>query len=120
MTTLTLPLDEELAARLRAVAEARGQDPNQYAVAALAQAVDRDAAEQRQRDEAQAVLNGPFHPFNADAIYWKYAERHGLPDLSELSPEQLAEQAEEIIARMDPAARAEMERQGLLRPTRRG
>ena len=112
MTTLTI--DDDLAARLRAVAAARGEDLNQYAVAALAQAVERDAAEEAARAEARAILNGPFHPFDPDAIYQKYAKQYGLPDLSHLSDEELAEQAEEIIARMDPSVRAEMERQGLL------
>lgn len=34
--------DAELEARLRAVAEARGEDPNRYAVAVLAEALERD------------------------------------------------------------------------------
>lgn len=112
MTTLTI--DDDLEARLRAVAVARGEEPNQYALAALARVVDRDAAEEAARAEARAILNGPFHPFDPDAIYQKYANKYGLPDLSHLSDEELAEQAEEIIARMDPSVRAEMERQGLL------
>ena len=112
MTTLTIPVDDDLAARLRAVAAARGEDLNQYAVAALAEAADRDAAEEAARAEARAILNGPFHDFAKSAEEMR--RKYNLPDLSHLSAEELAEQAEESIARMDPAVRVEMERQGLL------
>lgn len=39
---MTIALDPELEARVRAAAEARGADPNRYAVALLTQALERD------------------------------------------------------------------------------
>jgi len=37
---MTITIDAELEARLRAVAEARGEDPNRYAVAILTEALE--------------------------------------------------------------------------------
>jgi len=117
MSINTLELPDDLAEQLRALAAARGEDWNHFAIAVLAQSVKSAPAaseEQRARAEARAVLNGPFHPFDPDANYKKYAAKYGLPDLSHLSDEELSAQADEAVARMDPAARAQLEREGLL------
>jgi len=113
---MPLNLPSDLEARLRVAAEARGEEYNRYAIAVLADALARDAAAteawERARAESQAILNGPFHPLGKSAAALR--EKYGLADLSHLSREELAAQADEIIERMDPAVRAEMEREGLL------
>ncbi len=113
---MPLNLPSDLEARLRVAAEARGEDFNHFAVAVLADALARDAAAteawERARAEAQAILNGPFHPLGKSTAALR--DKYGLADLSHLSREELAAQADELIERMDPAVRAEMEREGLL------
>jgi len=59
-------------------------------------------------------LNGPSRPFDAEATYQRYKEKHGLPDLSHLAGEELIEDTERLIAAMPPEKRAAMEREGLL------
>ena len=115
MSVNTLELPADLAEQLRAAAAARGEEWNRFAVAMLAEAVKAAPAaseEQRARAEAQAILNGPFHPLGKSTAALR--EKYGLADLSHLSREELAAQADDLIERMDPAVRAEMEREGLL------
>ena len=115
--TITLDSSPEQEEKLRTLAMARGQDPNRYAAAVLVAQLERDAEQwERARAEAQAILNGPFHPFDPAADRRRIKEKYGveLEDLSHLSREELADRAEETIARMDPAVRAELEREGLL------
>jgi hypothetical protein len=117
---MPLNLPSDLEARLRVAAEARGEEYNRYAVAVLADALARDAAAteawERARAEAQAILNGPFRPFDPAADRKRMKEKYGieLEDLSHLSREELAAQADELVEHMKPAVRAEMEREGLL------
>ena len=56
----------------------------------------------------RALLTGPRHRFDLEAMRAKY----GLP--AGRTTEEIASAAEEAIARMDQATRAEMARQGLL------
>ena len=117
MKTLTISLDDALAAQLAQAAHARGQDPNSYAVAVLADALARDQGVETERhaavrSEAQGILNGPFH--DAATSFERVHRKHNISDLSRLSADELAGEAERILAEMEPATRARMEREGLL------
>jgi predicted transcriptional regulator len=111
--TITLDLSPEQEERLRALATARGQDPNHYAAAAVVAQLDRDAQQwERARAEAQAILNGPARPqAEVEAVI---RAKYGMPDLSHLSRAEIAALAEAALARVDPEKIAEAERQGWL------
>ena len=107
MTTVTL--DDALQARIRAVAAP--EEDFQAFIAAAAQDLiahrERQAQErQAARAEAQALLNGPSRPFDAEATYRRYKERYDLPDLSHLSGEALIADTERLIAALPPEKRA--------------
>ena len=108
MTTVTL--DDALQARIRAVAAP--EEDFQTFIAAAAQ--EMIARRERRAAEAQAILNGPHHPFDPDAVQRKYQEAYGLSDLSRLSGEALVEEAERLIAAMPAEKRIAMEKAGLL------
>jgi hypothetical protein len=124
--TFLIDLEPETAAQLRALAAARGEDPNHYAAAALAEAVNRDleralaeaearvrALDERDKDnEGQALLTGPARPL--EESFAATRAKYGIPDLSHLSREELAEQAEAILAALPPEKIAEAERLGLI------
>lgn len=99
MTPPNITIDDTLLERLRVAAAAHGQDVNQYATALIAAGIERENTSRL---------------FDAGAIYNDYAAKYDLPDLSHLSPEQLDDDTDRIVAVLDPARRAEMERQGLL------
>jgi hypothetical protein len=117
---LTIELPVSVVSALRAEAEAQGRDissvaadrlTNSYAVATneplgLTALGDPDVT--------HAALHGPARRFNPAVIRKEYQEKYGVPDLSHLSREELAEQADEIIAQMEPSKRANMERLGLI------
>jgi hypothetical protein len=106
MTTVTL--DDALQARIRAVA-APEEDLQTFIAAAAQEMI---ARRERRAAQAQAILNGPRRPqADADA---DFRRRHNLPDYAPVPPDDLADDAERIIAGMDPKVREEMERQGLL------
>ena len=115
MTTITL--DDALQARIRAAC-APEEDVQDFIAAAAQDLIarrERQArAQQTARAEAQAILNGPSRPFDAEATYRRYKEKYGLPDLSHLAGEELIEDTERLIAAMPPEKRAAMEREGLL------
>lgn len=108
MTTVTL--DDALQARIRAVAAP--EEDFQTFIAAAAQ--EMIARRERRAAEAQAILNGPNHPFDPDAVQRKYQEAYGLSDLSHLSGEMLVEDTERLIAAMPAEKRLAMEKAGLL------
>lgn len=115
---MPLDLPPDLEAKLRVVAEARGEDYNHFAVAVLADALAHDAAATQvwERAEAQAILNGPFHPFDPAADRRRIKEKYGIEieDLSHLSDEELAERTEATLAALPPEKVAEAERLGLI------
>ena len=110
--TFTIDLEPETLDRLRAVAAARGEDPNRYAAAAIAEKVDREADRAQGLREGRELLSGPARPLAES--FAALREKHGLPDLSHLSREQLAEEAEAILASLPPEKVAEAERLGLI------
>ena len=61
---ITIDLLPEVEARLRAVAAARGQDPNHYAAAVVADAINRDSA----------------HGKPLEQVVEEARKRHGFPD----------------------------------------
>jgi len=90
--TITIELPQELAERLRAVAEAQGEDLNYYAVAALtkiadraeAQAIDDEAMTREERDAMHEGIrrglddfeNGRHRP--ADEVFAEVRAKHGF------------------------------------------
>lgn len=115
MTTITL--DDTLQARIRAVA-APEEDVQTFIAAAAQDLIARRERQARAlqaaRAEAQAILNGPSKPFDAEATYRRYKEKYGWADISHLSGEELIEDTERLIAALPPEKRAAMEREGLL------
>lgn len=109
MTTVTI--DDALATRLLTV---RGPDSdlNTLAVEAIAKTVHDWEREAQGRAEMQAMLDGPRHTLTE--VEARMRQKHGFPDLSHLSDDELADQAEQAIAAMDPQVRAELEREGWL------
>ena len=87
---MTITIDAELEARLRAAAAARGEDPNHYAVAALIEVVERDEdpdADLTEEDKAairagverglKDFEEGRYRP--AEEFYADMSRKYGLP-----------------------------------------
>ncbi len=109
MTTITI--DDELQSRFQAVA-APEEDVIALAKAAMTEFIARREQEAIARAEAQAHLSGPSRPFaEADAAF---RHRHGLPEYTPLSADKRADEAERVIAAMEPQVRQELERDGWL------
>lgn len=76
---MTITIDAELEARLRAVAAARGEDPIRYAIAILTEAIERDEAAMHEgirrglADEATGRVKPPSQ------VVAEARERHGFP-----------------------------------------
>jgi hypothetical protein len=116
---MAIPLSPETEARLRAEAARQGKDPGALADALLLSVLPAPESDGGERTiygmtlaEARALLSGPARP--EAEVARELDQKYQLSDLSHLSDEELAEDAERIVAGMDPAIRAEMERQGLL------
>jgi hypothetical protein len=97
--TIDLPADVETA--LRADAQAQGKDAATVAAERLAERYTHLA-------EGHTLLSGPAHRFDLEAA----RARHGLPPGR--TGEEIAAAAEEAVAALTPAQRAEAERLGLL------
>ena len=109
MTTVTI--DDELATRLRAL-RGGGEDINQVVARALAETVRRWEWEAAGRAEMQAMLDGPRHtPAEADE---RTRRKYGYPDFSNLTDDELADQAEATLAALPPEKVAEAQRLGLV------
>ena len=109
MTTVTI--DDALATRLRALRDPQG-DFNALIADALDETARRWEREAAGRAEMQAMLDGPRHTLAE--VHERMQRKYGFPDLSHLTREELAEEAERIVEAMDPQVRAEIEREGLL------
>jgi predicted transcriptional regulator len=90
---MTITLDDTLARLLREAAAVRGEDPNHYAVAAISDALTRDAAHLEDPDAAlsdeekaavRAGIERGAADFDAgrfsaaDDFYKKMQEKHGI------------------------------------------
>ena len=108
MTTVTI--DDELATRLRALRDG-GDDFDRVVAEALAETVRRWEWEAAGRAEMRAMLDGPRHaPAEAES---RVRLKYGLPDLSHLTDDELADQAEATLAALPPEKVAEARRLGL-------
>jgi predicted transcriptional regulator len=108
MTTVTI--DDDLATRLRAL-RGGGDDFNRLVAEALAETVRRWEWEAAGRAEMRAMLDGPRHtPAEADE---RLRRKYGFPDLSHLTGDELADQAEATLAALPPEKVAEAQRLGL-------
>ncbi len=107
----TVLVDDALATRLRELQEADG-DLEALVAEALAEKVRRLEREAQGQAEMQAMLDGPRH--SVEESHARVRQKFGFSDLSHLTHEELAEQAEAAIATMNPEVRAEMEREGWL------
>ena len=107
----TVLVDDALATRLRELQEADG-DLETLVADALAEKVRRLEREAQGRAEMQAMLDGPRHPF--EESHARMRQKFGFPDLSHLSNEELAEQAEATLAEMPAERIAEAQRLGLI------
>jgi hypothetical protein len=110
--TFTIDLEPETLERLRAVAAARGQDPNRYAAAVLMETLDREAERVKDLREGQELLTGSARPLAES--FAALREMHGWLDLSHRTREQLAAEAEAILTALPPEKVAEAERLGLI------
>ena len=109
MTTVTI--DDALATRLLTVRGTEG-DLDALVAEALAKTVRDWEREAQGRAEMQAMLDGPRHTLAE--VEARMRQKHGFPDLAHLTSEELADQAEQTVAAMDPQVRAELEREGWL------
>ncbi len=109
MTTVTI--DDALATRLRLLRD-KNDDFDALVADALAETVRRWEREAAGRAEMQAMLDGPRHTLAES--HARACLKHGFPDLSHLTRDELADDAERIIAAMDPQVRSELEQEGLL------
>ena len=107
----TVSVDDALASRLRELQEAKG-DLETLVAEALVEKVGRLEREAQGRAEMQAMLDGSWH--SAEEAHARVRQKFGFPDLSHLTDEELADQAEAAIAALAPEARAELEREGWL------
>lgn len=108
MTTITI--DDMLATRLRTL---RGEDDlNAVAAEAIAKTVRDWEQEAQGQAEMQAMLDGPRHTFAE--VEARIRQKHGYPDLSQLTPDELAEQTEQVLAAMNPRTHAELKCEGWL------
>jgi hypothetical protein len=108
---VTITIDDTLEAQFRAVA-APDEDFAAFLAAAAKDAIARRARQAAGRAEMEAMLNGPWHTMaeSSERLRVKY----GLADLSHMTQEELADDAERVITAMDPKVREELEREGLL------
>ena len=109
MTTVTI--DDALATRLRALRDQNG-DFDALVADALTETARRWEREAAGRAEMQAMLDGPRHTLAESNE--RMRRKYGYPDVSHLTRDQLADEAERIVAAMAPAVREKMEREGLL------
>ena len=107
----TVTIDQALAARLRALRETHG-DLDALVSEALSKAVRRWEREAQGQAEMQAMLDGPWHPF--EESHARMRQKFGFPDLSHLTNEELEEQAEATLAEMPAEKIAEAQRLGLI------
>jgi len=92
---------EELQARIRAVALPE-EDPDALIEAAIQEFILRrsvgDVRWEAARAAAQAVLNGPRHPFDPQAMSRRYQQQFGWTgDISRLSNEELEAQGDAVL-----------------------
>ena len=95
MTTVTI--DDALATRLLTV---RGTEGDLDAL--VAEALAKTVRDWERKAQGRAEIEA------------KMRQKYGFPDLSHLTADELADQAEQTIAAMDPQVRAEAEREGWL------
>ena len=107
----TVSVDDALASRLRELQEAEG-DLEALVAEALAEKVRRLEREAQGRAEMQAMLEGPWHPF--EEAHERMRQKFGFPDLSHLTDEELAERAEATLAELPTEKIAEAQRLGLI------
>jgi len=99
--TITLDLPPDVEAELHADAQAQGRDAASVAVERLAERYAGIA-------EGRALLTGPAHRFDLEAM----RARYNLP--AGRTQEEIAVAAEEAVAELTPEQRAEAERPGLI------
>lgn len=112
----TLHIDEELAAKLRAVAGPSDEEMDRFALALLQAELSRSEEEQKSNQRAEGYaqgkifLHGPARRFDPEAI----RQRYGLPDLAHLSTEEREVRAESILAKVSREKIAVAENLGFL------
>ena len=109
MTTVTI--DDALAARLQTL---RGteNDLDTLVADALAETARRWESEAQGRAEMQAMLDGPRH--TEAEVHARLQRKYGFSDLSHLTDDELADQAEATLAILPPEKVAEARRLGLI------
>ncbi len=105
----TFTLDDALETEIRTVA-APDEDLSAFIAAAARDAVARRKRQAAGRAEMQAIIDGPWHTMTE--VQERTRLKYGYADLSQMTREELADDADRIIAAMDPKVREEMEREG--------
>ena len=103
LRTIEIKIPTDLAARMDALSL---EDKNQFAVAAIADAIRKREARERGLAEGQKLLHGPARP--ASESFAVIRKETGGKDLSRLSKEDLEAHTDVVVARMDPALRDEL------------
>jgi hypothetical protein len=115
MSTLTLNLPEALLREANRFVTARGKTLSQYMIESLERDITEaspPASEYGTPEEIHAALHSPTRP-NKESFALS-REKYNLPDLSHLTSEEIADQADAIVARLSPERVAELEREGIL------
>jgi len=108
---LLVAIDETIAIRLRSLRDTH-EELSDLVADALADAARLWEREAQGRAEMQAMLDGPWHPF--EESHARMRQKFGFPDLSHLTDEELADQAEATLAELPPEKIAEAQRLGLI------
>lgn len=115
MSTLTLDMPEDLLRKVSHFATSRGKTVSQYVIESLERDITEASpltSEYGTLEEIHAALYGPTRS-NKES-FALFRERYNLPDLSHFSSEEIADQADAIVAHLSPERIAELERAGIL------
>lgn len=104
-------IDAEIQARFAAVA-APDEEFDTFIAQVIQEALARRERELAARAEAQAILNGPRRPLAESSAAFRL--KYNIPDLSHLTHDEIADDAEHIVAALNPQIRAELEQDGWL------
>jgi uncharacterized protein YciI len=110
--TIELSLSPDVEALLLQDAETQGRDLSAVAADRIAERYAELARLAQGRAEGQVLLTGPAH--SLDEADERLRAKYNLPDLSHMSRQELAEQADAILTTLPPEKVAEAERLGLI------
>lgn len=107
----TVTIDDQLQTEFQEIS-APDEDFSAFLAASAKDAIARRKRQAAGRAEMQAMIDGPWHTLEESNE--RMRRKYNLPDLPRLNRDERADEAEHIIAAMDPKVREELEREGWL------